>query len=72
MVWLPGANGAVWLCGLVQARHAEGFWLLRKGMVSALMDKDIDITDTTMRDPPWGLLPSPVLTLPLVKSDILN
>ena len=72
MVWLPGANGAVWLCGLVQAGHAEGFWLLQKGMVSALMDKDIGITDTTMRDQPWGLLPSPVLTLPLVKSDILN
>lgn len=45
MVWLPGANEAVWLCGLVQTGHAQGLWLLQKGMVSALMDKDIGITD---------------------------
>lgn len=33
-------NGAVWLGGLVQKGHEQGFWLLQKGMVLALMDKD--------------------------------
>ena len=65
-------NGAVWLGGLVQTGHEQGFWLLQKGMVLALMDKDTGITGMTMRDPAWGLLPPPVLTHPLVKSDMLN
>ena len=71
-MWLPGVNAATWLGGLVQTGHEQGLWLLQKGIVLALMDKDIGITGTTMRDPAWRLLPSPALTLPLVKSDTLN
>lgn len=33
-------NGAVWLGGLVQKGHEQGFWLLQKGSEPALMDKD--------------------------------